>query len=1550
MSSKSSVLGRIIARSLGCRLFIAVVAAVASPVTVAISSAQIIAGSSAVSNVTASSTRAAKPAVRWSITAQVGRTSAAGVYTAPTSTSASHTVTATPAMADPTAAASTAVTILPAVSVTPLRVSVRPAQKTQCTATVIGLASSAVTWSMSPPLGTLSSTGLYNPPEVTSPQTVIITARSVANPAVSGSGTIIVNPVMSVVVTPATVNVKPGNTVQFKAIVSGNGNQSVAWSIRSGSGFISSAGVYTAPTSVVAEQAVTIAAKSLADNSTIGTASIQLQSASPQTLATFSLNEMFGVSWPDQPIEFRYDGGQPPAATRMIGPAGVEVPFQWVSSCSDGSAVNGCIVVRSNLPANANYIWTLESGAAPAAAQTNAVTFKVVGNNYEVTNGLTGVRIITSAANAAPYSLAPIQGIQLPDGVWTGSGANPSVLYFEGARNAGCIGCAMNLPMTLATGYSVNVVESGPLKTVLAATYTFNRPRYAYGSTLINNAGAGHYTATITLYANSKSVVIDEDSDMQFSYYLPLYAQLHPDQARYRGHDAIAGSGVAEPGCGYEPPMTVTAATGGSPIVITAGTGLANGQRVAISGVSGDTAANGTFYAKTTGYPAGQFALYLDSNLVTPAPGSGSYSGGGVVKPAYRGWLVTPVNDALFDIGYAADYPVNYACFPGPGYFGNRKLMVNYPSANHAAGWYEEVYNSTVGSTAPVVGIYVGRFSQQNNSALGPSMPGIYSSNRHWISGTTDAGIQVENLLRGPTGAITAVVHRNWGIFVSTKADLAPVSAHQPISDEQNMLTGINLSRIYTYQLNYPDPPGGWQWLYMSQAGANQLISQVRDGTSICGSRTCYYAQLKSSEGSVWGQALLNMWQGNSPAAVQNALNSATSLAQSLMSTLANGDNRFGPFAYYNIGLQTSPAIAVLNAILMDSNATAAQKTLAKAELALFGSILWDNDWWPIDNATGDSVGLANQIQQYLQYRTQAVIANSSQPFLATKLGQASASPVDDLNTYFSPTGAAAGSTHYQSAFFEPLILNYMGLQNTGQLSLADPRWAAYANWELSIQTPPEPRFGNVRKGYSNGDGNTEADVRTGMLATAINPVNPTLAGNLMWAWRQSNSSTLLTEDSQFMTTLAAIDTSIPSITPQLGSINVPGYHTAERHGFGTSNETAVWFINGGFYSTGGHRHADDGQVSIYADSAPLAIDFNANLYSPETPGRFMHNSVVYDTELAHAWNADNAALGDANRLLENPTNTEFEAFANSTHSEATFISPDGTVWTRAVRTMAFDPQYPAIYVTDSFAGPSAAAGKTLTWNLMAAGAVATPAGEVMPQVRFSPGCQSVAAQLPSTGSVYGLGQGLSRFSFTGVNWPKHATGGINWDLYLLSEDPAGQFFIGNWGHGCHSSREASEFQKANGTTFSEAQHILRVHDAGPFTTLLLPYPKTAQPGRTVTQAACGIQITQGGEQTCFNDSMATFTDATKNVLTVYDGTAQSAFGVTLSGGPQEVVAQNGQITWTLSGAAAGVRRITLPAGNWLASQLIAGSGNSFTCAWPGGQQAQPITVVFSSH
>ena len=163
--------------------------------------------------------------------------------------------------------------------------------------------------------------------------------------------------------------------------------------------------------------------------------------------------------------------------------------------------------------------------------------------------------------------------------------------------------------------------------------------------------------------------------------------------------------------------------------------------------------------------------------------------------------------------------------------------MTDYPSASHAAGWYTEMYQSTGGANAALVGIYAGRASQQIRSATGPSMPGIYSSNNTGSPG---------NKTRASRWTICCGVRM--GVVPSGSSQLGDLgeyagrsaadSAHQPIADDQNSLTGINLSRLYTYQLVYPDPSGGWKWQYLPDSSANQIISQVRNGTSVCGSRS----------------------------------------------------------------------------------------------------------------------------------------------------------------------------------------------------------------------------------------------------------------------------------------------------------------------------------------------------------------------------------------------------------------------------------------------------------------------------------------------------------------------------------------------------------------------------------------------------------------------------------------------------------------------------------------------------------------------------------------
>lgn len=78
----------------------------------------------------------------------------------------------------------------------------------------------------------------------------------------------------------------------------------------------------------------------------------------------------------------------------------------------------------------------------------------------------------------------------------------------------------------------------------------------------------------------------------------------------------------------YASTLTVTNATNATPVVITssAAHGLADGDRADIVLVGGNTAANGPWYAKETGYTTNTFALYQDSALTIPVVGNGSYT------------------------------------------------------------------------------------------------------------------------------------------------------------------------------------------------------------------------------------------------------------------------------------------------------------------------------------------------------------------------------------------------------------------------------------------------------------------------------------------------------------------------------------------------------------------------------------------------------------------------------------------------------------------------------------------------------------------------------------------------------------------------------------------------------------------------------------------------------------------------------------------------------------------------------------------------------------
>ncbi len=182
------------------------------------------------------------------------------------------------------------------VSVSPASTSLNANQTQQFTATVANSGNSAVTWSVTPSVGTISSSGLVYGPgndHVTSQQTVTVKATSQEDSSKNGTATITLYPPVSVAVSPATATLYQGQTQQLTAVVANNPNTAVVWSLSPAVGTITASGLYTAPASVITAQTVTATATSVADPTKSASAVLTLSppvtvSVSPTTATLYA--------------------------------------------------------------------------------------------------------------------------------------------------------------------------------------------------------------------------------------------------------------------------------------------------------------------------------------------------------------------------------------------------------------------------------------------------------------------------------------------------------------------------------------------------------------------------------------------------------------------------------------------------------------------------------------------------------------------------------------------------------------------------------------------------------------------------------------------------------------------------------------------------------------------------------------------------------------------------------------------------------------------------------------------------------------------------------------------------------------------------------------------------------------------------------------------------------------------------------------------------------------------------------------------------------------
>lgn len=308
------------------------------------------------------------------------------------------------------------------VTVTPTGASLHGAQSLQFSATVAGSANPNVTWTMTPMIGVLSSSGLYTAPQnILGSQTVVVTATSVADPTKSASVTITLLPAVVVSVTPAAASLGASQTQQFTASVNNTSNTVVIWSLLPAIGTLSN-GLYTAAASIPTAQTVTITATSVADPTKSFSATVALlppvtvtlspplvslnPSQTQQFTATVSNTDNTGVTWSRVPAVGTISNGLYTAPSNITTSQIVSVIATSVVDPTKSSTATVTLIAPGSVSLS-------PASVSLAASQTARFTATVGGTtNTGITWSLTpAVGTISNGLYTAPAAITTAQTV-----------------------------------------------------------------------------------------------------------------------------------------------------------------------------------------------------------------------------------------------------------------------------------------------------------------------------------------------------------------------------------------------------------------------------------------------------------------------------------------------------------------------------------------------------------------------------------------------------------------------------------------------------------------------------------------------------------------------------------------------------------------------------------------------------------------------------------------------------------------------------------------------------------------------------------------------------------------------------------------------------------------------------------------------------------------------------------------------------------------------------------------------------------------------------------
>jgi len=400
-----------------------------------------------------------------------GTVSSTGVYTAPATAPSGIVYVICQSTADLNKTDTAQIGVIPGsanvtVNVTPSAATLSPGQTQQLTAAVTGSSNTAVTWSLSPAIGTISSTGLYTAPSSLATQTTITaTAASVASPGTTDTASLTLLPSaakVTVAINPAGKNLDATQTQQFSATVTGTTNTSVAWSLSPSVGTISSSGLYTAPASVSAPQTIAVTATSAASSTATASAALTIYPAVSITSGTT----------PNGTVSSPYSAA--------LTVAGGLAPYTWGLSAGvlpAGISLSNSGVLAGSPTTSGSFNFTVNVTDANGMVASKALGLTVAPVSTGGLTVLTNSLAMGSIGQAYTASLKASGGT--PPYKWTlSSGTLPSGVTFSQSTGQLSGTPTQSGPFTLTFGVQDSKTSTG------SKTFTWNvfeQPQDQYG-------------------------------------------------------------------------------------------------------------------------------------------------------------------------------------------------------------------------------------------------------------------------------------------------------------------------------------------------------------------------------------------------------------------------------------------------------------------------------------------------------------------------------------------------------------------------------------------------------------------------------------------------------------------------------------------------------------------------------------------------------------------------------------------------------------------------------------------------------------------------------------------------------------------------------------------------------------------------------------------------------------------------------------------------------------------------------------------------------------